>query len=107
MSLTNSGLGEPTHEEMTERLLRTGQIQDFAQRLLDDPACLAAFRRVGIGGEFTPEEQALIYDTHGLAGSFEDVSPIVRLGYQAVVQALARRVAVGRFDSALSEAAKS
>lgn len=39
MGLTNSGLGEPTEEEMAERLLRTGQIQDWAQRLLDDPAC--------------------------------------------------------------------
>lgn len=107
MSLTSSGLGEPTQEEMTERLLRTGQIQEFAKRLLDDPACMAAFRRVGIGGEFTSEEQTLIYETHGLTDSFADVSPIVRLGYQAVVQALARRVAAGLFDSALSEAAQN
>lgn len=57
MSLTNSGLGEPKQEEMTERLLRTAQIQEFAQRLLDDPACVAALRRVGIGGEFTPKSK--------------------------------------------------
>ncbi|MFK0205612.1 hypothetical protein [Agrobacterium sp. NPDC090283] len=107
MGLTNSGLGEPTEEEMAERLLRTGQIQDWAQRLLDDPACAAAFRRVGIGGEFTPEEQALIYEQHGLADSFEDVNAMVRLDYQAVAQALARRVAAGVFESALSEQAKS
>lgn len=62
---------------------------------------------MGIGGEFTPEEQALIYEQHGFADSFDDVNLILRLDYQAVAQALARRVVAGVFDSALSEQAKS
>lgn len=39
--------------------------------------------------------------------SFEGLWGGARLDYQAVVQALARRVAAGMFDSALGEAAKS
>lgn len=94
--------------DLTERLERVAEIQELAQALLDDPEAAAAFRRVGIYGDFTPQEREAIFGRLGL-GNFDPYELLSQEAgdYQGVVQALARRVAAGVYRSVKDEEAKA
>jgi hypothetical protein len=84
---------KPTDE--AEVLARVADFQAMAQKLLDDPEAAAAFRRVGVTGDFTPEEHDAIYKRLGLGDYNPCDNSYIALDYQAIIQALARRVAAG------------
>ncbi|MBK3745501.1 hypothetical protein G3A39_40795 [Paraburkholderia aspalathi] len=103
--MLSSGLGAPTEVEIVERLERTAEIQAFSQKLLVEKACFSAFKRVGIGGDFTEGEYETIYIKNGLGEYFTQINVLQARHYQAVIQALARRVAAGVFESVFATAA--
>ena len=96
---------DPEQEEKM-RLERVAELQKIASALLDDPETSAAFKRVGISGDFTMEEYEAIYVRFGLGNYFAKENIIRALDYQAVIQALARRVADGIYQSVYDEEAQ-
>lgn len=90
-----------------ERLARAADMQEMAKALLDDPESAAAFQRVGLSGDFTLQERKAIYERLGL-GSYDPYDNIIiALDYQAVIQALARRVAAGVYRTVFDNEANA
>ena len=91
--------------EEAARLARVADIQKMAQALLDDPEAAAAFRRVGVSGDFTPQEHEAIYERLGLGKYDPYDNIIIALDYQGIIQALARRVAAGVYRTVFDDEA--
>jgi hypothetical protein len=107
-----SDLPPPDHSEIDERMAQTRAIQGFVKKMLDDPAGLAALERVGLTGDLTAAEKAILVENTGLAAylreSCKDLDYIAAAVRQeddtAVALALARRVANAVFTADSPEA---
>lgn len=91
--------------DMAERLARVADIQKTAQVLLDNPEAAAAFRRVGVSGDFTPQEQEAIHERLGLGKYSAGENIYFAPDYQGIVQALARRVAASVYRTVFDDEA--
>jgi len=100
----SSGLGPPTQAEIDERTEYTVAIQDFAQRLVNDPVVNSVLRRVGIGGELSHAATNDINARFGLDKHFVfKHANFFSFDQQAVILSLARRVVAGQFPDATCE----
>ena len=97
--LNHSRLGEPHRAELEERRKRLADVQAVTNKILNSENAMTALRRVGIGGNFTVDEEKIVCEDTGLNDSFSDLRPPLAKTHRYGVLALARRIATGEFSS--------